>query len=76
VANSISNLQAMTTDSFARTQLLFSGLLPQRGTGDEKSSSLLPFGTPALERPFTAAMELAKPSPRFGLLLVSSSNKA
>ncbi|KAJ6503353.1 Vps51/Vps67 domain-containing protein [Mycena vitilis] len=66
-------------DYLARTQTLFAGLLPLQSpmrTGDsagDKFAPLLPFGSPALDQQFQPAVELAKASSRFGLLLVGSS---
>jgi len=66
------------SEHLIRTQTLFATLLPHTPasrplsmTGN-KSSVLLPFGTPGLEQQFQAPMELAKPSSRFGLLLIGN----
>jgi len=64
------------SEYLARTQILFGTLLPhppmvsvQAATTD-KYATLLPFGSPALDQKFHPAIALAKPSSRFGLLLV------
>lgn len=78
--DSMMDLQGSAADYLARTQILFAPLLPQLAPQSESSppasdkfGSLLPYGTPAVEQQFQPAIELAKPSPRFGLLLVNSS---
>ncbi|KAJ7170058.1 Vps51/Vps67 domain-containing protein [Mycena filopes] len=68
-------------DYLARTQTLFAALLPLQspmrtldsGHGTDKFAPLLTFGSPALDQQFQPAVELAKPSSRFGLLLVGTS---
>ncbi|KAK7064081.1 hypothetical protein R3P38DRAFT_2492769 [Favolaschia claudopus] len=63
----------------ARTQTLFAALLPPPSpmripSGHvDKFAPLLPWGSPALDQQFQSAVELAKPSSRFGLLLVGQS---
>ncbi|KAJ7705997.1 hypothetical protein B0H17DRAFT_1192554 [Mycena rosella] len=65
-------------DYLARTQTLFAALLPLASpmrtlnTSADKFAPLLPFGSPELEQQFQPAVELAKPSSRFGLLLVGT----
>ncbi|KAJ7492446.1 hypothetical protein FB451DRAFT_1502829 [Mycena latifolia] len=66
------------TDYLARTQTLFAALLPLPSPmrtldTSDKFAPLLPFGSPALDQQFQPAVELAKPSSRFGLLLVGTS---
>ncbi|KAJ6604838.1 hypothetical protein DFH09DRAFT_898123 [Mycena vulgaris] len=67
------------TDYLARTQTLFAALLPlpspmrTADTSADKFASLLLFGSPALDQQFQPVVELAKPSSRFGLLLVGPS---
>ncbi|KAJ6520000.1 Vps51/Vps67 domain-containing protein [Mycena sanguinolenta] len=65
-------------DYLARTQTLFAALLapqsPLRALDStaDKFAPLLPCGAPALDQPFQPAVELAKASSRFGLLLVGA----
>ncbi|KAJ7110035.1 hypothetical protein C8R44DRAFT_986032 [Mycena epipterygia] len=66
-------------DYLARTQTLFAALLPLQSpmravdhSAADKFAPLLPFGSPALDQKFQPAVELAKPSSRFGLLLVGA----
>ena len=67
----------------ARTQILLAGLLPSRrlpsvgpasSFKSEKPSNLLLYGVPAVEQQFEPALELVKPPPRFGLLLVGGAS--
>lgn len=69
------------SNHIARTQLLLAALLPPRppsihpgkaGGKESATNALLPFGVPAGEQQVQPAMELVKPAPRFGLLLVGS----
>ncbi|TFY70549.1 hypothetical protein EVG20_g2465 [Dentipellis fragilis] len=64
-------------DDVLRTQLLLAPLLPpnipKKAGKDGKLSTLLPLGAPVVEQKVQPAMELVKPAPRFGLLLVGSS---
>ncbi|KAJ7040430.1 Vps51/Vps67 domain-containing protein [Mycena alexandri] len=69
-------------DYLARTQTLFAALLPVQSpmrpldsshATTDKFAPLLAFGSPALDQQFQPAVELAKPSSRFGLLLVGTS---
>ncbi|KAJ6621177.1 hypothetical protein B0H10DRAFT_2353252 [Mycena sp. CBHHK59/15] len=68
------------SEYLARTQTLFAALLPAQSPmrelqdGTDKFAQLLPFGSPALDQQFQPAVELAKPSSRFGLLLVGTSS--
>lgn len=62
-----------------RTQLLFASMLPFEQAGKsptDKLASLLSLGLPekSSQDEYKPAIQLAKPSPRFGLLLVSSTN--
>ncbi|KAF7339319.1 hypothetical protein MSAN_02145500 [Mycena sanguinolenta] len=65
-------------DYLARTQTLFAALLaPQsplqaHNSATDKFAPLLPCGSPALDQQFQPAVELAKASSRFGLLLVGA----
>jgi conserved oligomeric Golgi complex subunit 1 len=61
----------------ARTQILFAALLPPPpiDTGPvtqagEKLTVLLPYGIPLVDQQFQPAIQVAKPTSRFGLLLV------
>ncbi len=64
-----------------RTQILLAPLLPpvaskiptrsnKSSTKDTRTESLLQFGVPAVEQTAQPVMDLAKPGPRFGSLLV------
>ena len=66
-----------------RTQILLAPLLPpvapktpappnKSSTKDTRTESLLQFGVPAVEQTAQPVMNLAKPGPRFGSLLVGS----
>ncbi|KAF8078884.1 Vps51/Vps67 domain-containing protein [Lyophyllum atratum] len=71
----LEDLHKSATDSLARMQTLFATLLPQHppiplSDSADKFSVLLPFGIPPLDQQFQPAVELAKPTSRFGLLLV------
>ncbi|KZP25394.1 hypothetical protein FIBSPDRAFT_1041536 [Athelia psychrophila] len=76
-------LKSSVREFFSRSQLLLAPLLPLSDAASspsgkeqrEKFSTLLAFGIPAAEVQFQPALELAKPSSRFGLLLVGN-NKA
>ncbi|KAF8216035.1 hypothetical protein K438DRAFT_1799963 [Mycena galopus ATCC 62051] len=60
-------------DYLARTQTLFAALLAPQSPMHSAADKFLPWGSPALDQQFHAAVEVAKPSSRFGLLLVGSS---
>ncbi|KAJ7207386.1 hypothetical protein B0H12DRAFT_1195590 [Mycena haematopus] len=66
------------TDYLARTQTLFSALLAPQSSmrapdnAADKFAPLLLWGSPALDQQFQPAVELAKASSRFGLLLVGA----
>jgi hypothetical protein len=64
-----------TSEHLARTQILLAALLPQSSmssiTENDQRATLLPFGNPASETQFQSAVEVVKPSARFGLLLVA-----
>ncbi|KAI0328133.1 hypothetical protein GY45DRAFT_1255614 [Cubamyces sp. BRFM 1775] len=68
------NLEASAQEYLAKTQVLLAALLPshpvQSTAKADKSSSLLLFGSPAAEQGFEPALQLVKPPPRLGLLLV------
>ena len=75
-----SDLNASAQEYLSRTQILLAGLLPSQLRRDPettevttkagKPSNLLLYGTPVVETKFEPALELVKPPPRFGLLLV------
>ncbi|KAI0734996.1 hypothetical protein C8Q76DRAFT_710587 [Earliella scabrosa] len=79
-ASSPSMLATTVREYLSRTQNLFAGLLPSPppreaepttpSSKSEKPSSLLHYGTPAIEQRFEPALDLVKTPPRFGLLLV------
>ncbi|KAF7979430.1 hypothetical protein HWV62_42568 [Athelia sp. TMB] len=80
--NEITAMKDAVKDFFSRSQLLLAPLLPppQLTSSNwppkdqtEKFGALLAFGVPAIEVQFHTALELAKPSSRFGLLLVGNS---
>ena len=68
------DLDASAQEYLAKTQVLLAALLPSRPAHAtakaDKTSSLLLFGSPAAEQGFEPALQLVKPPPRFGLLLV------
>lgn len=70
--------EAHLQDHFARTQILLASFLPQPRstipeTKSDKTSSLFYAGLPTVEQQqFQSAVDLVRPSPRFGLLLVGS----
>jgi len=73
----IESLDLRIAEYFSRTQVLLAALIPLPSTAvvtskdsHEKLSTLLPHGIPASETQFLNALEVAKPSSRFGLLLV------
>lgn len=77
----VNDLRRNATEYLARTQTLFSVLLPQVSHGNsgnpppdagDKLSSFLLFGTPSSSQQYHSAIELVKPSSRFGLLLVGN----
>jgi conserved oligomeric Golgi complex subunit 1 len=70
-----------------RTQILLAPLLPpvplkrlthpnKSSTKDTRTESLLLFGIPAVEQTAQPVMDLVKPGPRFGSLLVGSTTVA
>lgn len=79
----ITTLQDGIAEYFSRTQVLLAPLAPLHPVhvvvplskdSHEKLTTLLPHGVPILETQFQPALELAKPSSRFGLLLVDSTS--
>ncbi|RDX51056.1 hypothetical protein OH76DRAFT_1507349 [Lentinus brumalis] len=78
-----SDLINAAREYLSRTQILLAGLLPSHHNASshpaplaksEKPSSLLPYGAPSIEQRFEPAVELVKPPPRFGLLLVGGAS--
>ena len=68
-------VDASVTDFFSRTQVLLASLLPvstqiSSKNGTDKLAALLSYGVPLSDKQFKPTLELAKPSSRFGLLLV------
>ena len=74
---------AVIEQHLLRTQILLAPLLPpvaskiptrpnKSSTKDTRTESLLQFGVPAVEQTARPVMDLAKPGPRFGSLLVGS----
>ena len=74
---------AVIEQHLRRTQILLAPLLPpiapktpappnKSSTKDTRTESLLQFGVPAAEQTAKPVMDLAKPGPRFGALLVGS----
>jgi len=74
---------AVIEQHLLRTQILLAPLLPpvaskiptrpnKSSTKDTRTESLLQFGVPAVEQTAQPVMDLAKPGPRFGSLLVGS----
>jgi len=70
-----SNTESAVSQAFPRFQLLLSPFLidTQNAVTAPNASSLLPRGVPASESTAAPTIVLAKPSPRFGLLLVPGS---
>ncbi|KAK0456031.1 hypothetical protein EV421DRAFT_1749997 [Armillaria borealis] len=68
------DIERTVSDYIARTQVLFGILLRNTPSSlshsNDKLAALLPFGSPLLDQPFQPAIDVAKPSSRFGLLLV------
>ncbi|KAM5533953.1 hypothetical protein V8D89_012378 [Ganoderma adspersum] len=77
-----SDIAASAQEYLSRTQILLAGLLPSHAHQSiepteptrktQKSSTLLLYGTPAVEARFEPALELVKPPPRLGLLHVGA----
>ncbi|KAK0208784.1 Vps51/Vps67 domain-containing protein [Desarmillaria ectypa] len=68
------DIERTVSDYVARTQVLFGILLRNSPSSlshsNDKLAAFLPFGAPLLDHPFQPAIDVAKPSSRFGLLLV------
>lgn len=71
----VANTERAVTQALPRFQLLLSHFLTRSedGTATPGASSLLPRGVPVAESTPEPTLILAKPSPRFGLLLVPGS---
>ncbi|KAF9459829.1 hypothetical protein BDZ94DRAFT_1198976 [Collybia nuda] len=75
------SLKRTASEFLSRTQILFTSFLPRppspqqtlSSTTVDKFASLLPFGVPIPEQQFQSVIDSAKPSSRFGLLLVEGS---
>ncbi|KAJ4485835.1 hypothetical protein J3R30DRAFT_3283663 [Lentinula aciculospora] len=74
-------LSRMSADQLARTQTILAAILPypsvkgassssERSVSSDKFAALLPLGVPFPDKDYRAAIEVAKPSSRFALLLV------
>jgi conserved oligomeric Golgi complex subunit 1 len=72
-----SGLRENLTEFLSRVQLLLGLVLPQTIVPSQpaqtKPSSLLQLGLPNVDAQLQPALELVKPSTRFGLLLIGSS---
>lgn len=71
----LDDLKRNATEALARMQTLLATLLPPPSPGSlsdapDKFAALLPYGIPVLGQQFQSAIDLAKPTSRFGLLLV------
>ncbi|KAG7452326.1 uncharacterized protein BT62DRAFT_298265 [Guyanagaster necrorhizus] len=68
------DIERSVSDYIARTQVLFGILLRNTPSSlshsNDKLATLLPFGSPLLDQAFQPAIDVAKASSRFGLLLV------
>jgi len=78
VADNVPSDETLTTrsaDYIAKTQTLLAAVLPypssfDKSVSSEKFAALLPLGIPSSEQEYRPAVEVAKPSSRFALLLV------
>ncbi|TFK30900.1 hypothetical protein FA15DRAFT_662966 [Coprinopsis marcescibilis] len=76
----LAEAEGIASEHLSRTQTLLSTLLPCfsqiqvsiSGTGPSAQGQFLLFTAPSSKQEYQSALEVAKPSPRFGLLLVSS----
>ncbi|KIM47756.1 hypothetical protein M413DRAFT_439424 [Hebeloma cylindrosporum] len=68
----LTELEATVSEYLARTQTLFSSILPSPSP-PIFDTPLLQFGVPSAGQHQQSAISLAKPSPRFGMLLVGNS---
>jgi hypothetical protein len=62
--------ESQLTDVLARTQMLLAFLFPSQSKTVDKAAALLRFGKPSGGQEYHSAVDVAKPSPRLGLLLV------
>jgi len=65
-----SEAESQLTDVLARTQILLAFLSPSRTGAVGKAAALLRLGKPSGGREYHPAVDVVKPSPRLGLLLV------
>ncbi|KDR85455.1 hypothetical protein GALMADRAFT_132149 [Galerina marginata CBS 339.88] len=70
----LSGLGKTASEYLARTQTLLSSLLPPP-PAPTLDAPLLQFGIPSLGQNHDSAVDLAKPSPRFGMLLVGNADR-
>lgn len=68
--NAGEQVESQLTDVLARTQILLAFLFPSRTRTVDKAAALLHLGKPSGGQEYQPAVELVKPSPRLGLLLV------
>lgn len=72
----VGDLKRIATEALARMQTLLATLLPPPSSpapssdAPDKFAAVLPYGIPVLDPQFQSALDLAKPTSRFGLLLV------
>lgn len=72
----LDDLKQNATEALTRMQTLLATLLPPPSSpallsdAPDKFAALLPYGIPVLGKQFQSAIDLAKPTSRFGLLLV------
>jgi len=62
-------ITSSASDYLVRSQTLLSGLLPALAVPN-LDTPLLQFGVPPAAQNYTSGTDLAKPTPRFGMLLV------
>ncbi|KAF8167632.1 hypothetical protein B0H34DRAFT_24536 [Crassisporium funariophilum] len=67
----LEQLQNIASEYLARVQTLFSVLLPN-SSSRSLEPQLLQFGLPSMGQSYHSAIDLAKPSPRFGMLLIGN----
>lgn len=63
-------VESQLADMLARTQILLAFLFPSRNRTADKGAALLYLGKPSGGQEFQPAVDVVKPSPRLGLLLV------
>lgn len=63
-------VESQLTDVLARTQILLAFLFPSRNGAVDKAAALLRLGKPSGGQEYHSAVDVVKPSPRLGLLLV------